>query len=212
MKYTQTYTDIFLKEKIKQGFVELTNDFDKSILEMELCMDQFHIGLKECRKKHLNNTHILWNYAGFVNMCAMELKIYMKSIFASTNEWEMRTHIKTSYLLIHTFYETYDIIQKDYRKLSYHNKIGDDFALNLRTLSESIKNFRKQYLKNINIIRNNIIAHLNSDLSYHISTMETFQLSQTIETLLEFGNLLNEIGYLLKSEVKFVTSNLANIK
>lgn len=212
MKYTQTYTDIFLKEDIKQCLDELTRDFDNSIINMELCMEQFLIGLKECKKKKLNNTLVLWNYAGFINLCAMELKIYLKSIVSSTNEWEMRTHIKTSYLLIHSFYDTYNIIQKDYYRLSYHEQIGNNFTNDKKDIVASLRHFRKLYLKNIKIIRNRITAHLNSDMSYHISIMETFQLSQTIETLLEFGNILNKIGVLLNKEIKFVMSNLDRIK
>lgn len=212
MKYTQELVDILLKEKIKQGLTELTQNFDNSIAEMEVCMDKFRIGLNSCRKKHLANTLILWNYAGFVNMCAMDLKIYMKSALASTNNWEMRTHIKTAYLLIHNFYETYNKIQNDYRKLNYHDKIGNDFTNKLQEVSEYIKKFRKEYMKYISVIRNKIVAHFEVDLLYHIDTMERFQLSQTIEILLKFGNILNEIGHLLDIEINFVMSNLSIIK
>lgn len=212
MKYTQTYTDIFLKENIMQRLNELTFDFDNSIANMELCMEQFHIGLKECKTKKLNNTIVVWNFAGFINMCAMELKIYIKSIVSSTNEWEMRTHIKTSYLLIHSFFETYNTIQKDYYGLSYHEEIGNNFTNDLKDIIVSIRHFRKLYLNNIKIIRNKIIAHLNSDISYHISTMETFQLSQTIETLFEFDGILNKIGAVLNKEMKYVMSNIDKIK
>lgn len=212
MKYTQNLVDVLLKENIEQGLTELVQDFDTSISEMEDCMEQFRIGLNSCRDKHLYNTSVLWNYAGFVNMCAMELKIYMKSVLTSTNNWEMRTHIKTAYLLIHTFYETYDKIQNDYRRLSYHDKMGDDFINNLKKVSESIRQFRKEYLKYISIIRHKNVAHFEVDLLCHIDTMERFQLSQTIEILLKFGNVLNKIGYFLNGEIEFVISNLAVIK
>lgn len=212
MKYIQTYVDVFLKENIKQGLSELTKDFNNSISEMEKCMEQFQIGLKACRNKHLDNTLILWNYAGFVNMCAMELKIHMKSAINSTNDWETRTHIKTAYLLIHGFYETYDKIQKDYCRLNYHQILGDDFNNKLKTISSQVKEFRKLYLKYVSVIRNNYIAHLLPNVEKQIDMMERFQLSQTIEVLLKFGSILNRIGSLLNIEISFVINNLSIIK
>lgn len=212
MKYIQSFVDIFLKENIKQGLADLTQGFDKSISEMEMCMEQFHIGLNACKSKHLDNTFILWNYAGFVNMCAMELKIHMKSVVASTNEWETRTHIKSAYMLIHSFYETYDKIQRDYCKLSYHNDMGEAFNKDLCTIVSAIKEFRKSYLKHIKIIRNNNVAHLLPNVSEQIDMMERFQLSQTIEVLLKFGNILNNLGGILNVEIKYVLAHLSTIK
>lgn len=212
MRYVQTYTDIFLKENIKQGLTSLTHDFDENISLMEKCMKQFEIGLIACKKKNLHNTLILWNYAGFINMCAMELKIHMKSVLNSTNEWETRTHIKTAYLLIHSFYETYDKIQRDYRKLQHHQHIGEAFKKELDTISSEIKEFRKLYLRNVSIIRNNNVAHLIPDITIQIKTMEQFQLSQTIEVLLKFGNILNNIGTTLGGEMGYVSENLSTIK
>ena len=212
MKYIQSFVDIFLKENIKQGLADLTQGFDKGISEMEMCMEQFHIGLNACKSKHLDNTFILWNYAGFVNMCAMELKIHMKSVVASTNEWETRTHIKSAYMLIHSFYETYDKIQRDYCKLSYHNDMGEAFNKDLCTIVSVIKEFRKSYLKHIKIIRNNNVAHLLPNVSEQIDMMERFQLSQTIEVLLKFGNILNNLGGILNVEIKYVLAHLSTIK
>ena len=212
MRYTQTFVDVILKANIRQGLSELTQNFDDSICEMEKCMEQFQIGLKVCEKKQLENTYILWNYAGFVNMCAMELKIHMKATVSSTNEWESRTHIKAAYMLIHSFYEAYDIIHKDYNQLTYHQRIGDDFIKSLENNTHVIREFRKAYLKHIKIIRNNNAAHLLPNVVEQIDTMERFQLSQTIEVLLKFGNILNMIGGVLNAEIKYVLANLDSIR
>lgn len=203
MNYKTDFTDVFLLDRIKENEPDLIANFDKSISEIEMCMSELQKGIKICKNKHLNDILIVWNFATFINVASIELKAYFKALVNSTNNWEFRIHLKSAYLLIHSFYETYDKIQKDYRRLEYHKEISLDYDKLLADLTREVHDFRNNYLAHLKSIRNTVLAHINTKMETYIETMEDLKLSDTIKVVLDFHNILLKFGKLLSMELKY---------
>ncbi|MEG2013871.1 MAG: hypothetical protein RR063_11820, partial [Anaerovoracaceae bacterium] len=86
--------------KIQKGKRALIEDLDKNIAIQELCLDEFIKGIKECDKKSLLNTKVIWNLSALINIISLDLKIIQRDLYASNNNWTQRYFIRQAYLLI----------------------------------------------------------------------------------------------------------------
>lgn len=164
-------------------------------------MRELKRGLSECKKKKLKNHEIIWNVSALINKTSIDMKITVKNLVISQTEWEERKNIRDFFLIIYEFFNTYDQLQKKFVIL--FKKLKDGFLEPEKAVIDVlVRNFRKRHDSLLRQIRHNTIAHGYKDLTSQIKLIENLSLFISVEIVIEFDTILNELGNLYSRMMK----------
>lgn len=208
MNYKKTNVDNLLMDKMKIYKHQFEKDIADNINRQIITLDEFLKGLNECDKKGLQDTKIIWNLSGFINITSIDLKIIYRDLAIEENDWSQRYYIRQAYLLIYEFYSTYYSEQKDFYIMI--NK-----KLNISMLNEEKQNvikllreYKKQYERYFYTVRNNTIAHRDINIKEQISMIENLNYSEAMEIISNFDKILNQLGAFMQKVIKIDIDNL----
>lgn len=212
MKYNKNNTDVYLMSSIRCNNGSVIKDLGKNILNQQLCLDQFIIGINECNKKGLENTKVIWNLSALINIISLDLKVIQRALYESTDDWSQRYYIRQAYLLIYEFFKTYYSKQKEFYEV-INNK------LNISTLQkekecviDKLRNYKKKYEKTFYGIRNKTVAHREGDIMVQIEYIENLNFSESIEIMLEFDEIINNLGSLFQQIINLGLKDIDLLK
>lgn len=201
MEYKKELVDYFLKDDIEKSKEELKKLFDDNIQYQEKTLRELKRGLSECKKKKLKNHEIIWNVSALINKTSIDMKITVKNLVISQTEWEERKNIRDFFLIIYEFFNTYDQLQKEFVIL--FKKLKDGFLEPEKAVIDVlVRNFRKRHDSLLRQIRHNTIAHGYKDLTSQIKLIENLSLFISVEIVIEFDTILNELGNLYSRMMK----------
>lgn len=201
MEYKKQLVDYFLKDDIEKSKEELKKLFDDNIQYQEKTLRELKRELSECKKKKLKNHEIIWNISALINKTSIDMKITVKNLVISQTEWEERKNIRDAFLIIYEFFNTYDQLQKEFVIL--FKKLKDEFLEPEKAeINALVRNFRKRHDSLLRQIRHNTIAHGDKDLTSQIKLIENLSLFISVEIVIEFDTILNELGNLYSRMMK----------
>ena len=218
MKNNKSILDIFLENRIKENKTVLSDNLNESILKEQACLEQICQSIKHCKKKIescdrmkcgsdfasfrklelrraalVDNLNI-WNTMGHIQMASIEIKESIKRLSSvELDEWEKQDIVETAYVSI---YETSKNLVDSTGKLivflkNYFPAIESD---EFKTIRKELTTFREKHSFELKNVRNSIAAHRNEDVLVQVRTMSEIHISEAIQLITEYGNIVNELG------------------
>lgn len=218
MKNNKSILDIFLENRIKENKNVLSDNLSESLLKEQACLDQICQSIKHCRKNiercdkmkcgsdfasirklesrraaFVDNLN-LWNTMGHIQMASIEIKEVIKRLSSvELNEWEKQDIVRTAYVSI---YETSKKLIDSTGKLIIflNNYFPDTENHEFKTVRKQLTTFRENHSLELKNVRNSIAAHRDEDVLVQVRTMEEIQISEAIQLITEYGNIVNKLG------------------
>ncbi len=219
MKYKQSPLDSFLQQRISDNAKELKDTLNETLQIEQDCLEQIRLSINHCKKniavseeqlKKCNPVSLpvyeakraafkdnltIWNMLGHIQMASIEMKEYLKRLSGKDiDEWEQRDVIKSAYTaiyetskkLVDTTGYTIKFIQCHFPSYDYGT-----FA----AVKKELTRFREQNTAKLTRIRNGIDAHRDVEVSAQIDIIEGLHLSEAIQLIIDYGNIVNRLGY-----------------
>ena len=217
MSYNKSQLDIFLLKRIEENRKELSHNLCSTLQEEQACLEEIVKGIKHCKtniiqcKKILDKASLIaisvwtakkeafadnltiWNTLGHIQMASIEMKLYTKRLSADNDEWELQDTIKASYIAI---YETSEKLIKNTGKIiKFINSYFPSYDYSaLKDAKKNLAKFREDNADELKNVRNNVAAHRDDDICNQLDTLEGLHLSDAIKLVIEYGNIINELG------------------
>lgn len=217
MKNKKSRLDIFLHERIEENRAKLRHSLDSSLQVEQACLEEIVKGIEHCKtnitqcNKILDKTSLsvipvwtakkeaftdnltIWNTLGHIQMASIEMKHYTKRLSADNDEWELQDTIKAAYIGI---YETSEKLIKNTGKIMKFinsNFPSYDYSA-LKEVKKCLAIFREDNAGELKYVRNNIAAHRDNDVCKQLDILKGLHLSDAVKLVVEYGNIINELG------------------
>lgn len=209
--------DRFLLKRIEENREELRHNLDSTLQVEQACLEEIMKGIKHCKtnitqcnkildkaslslipvwtakKDAFKDNLIIWNTMGLIQMASIEMKQYTKRLSADNDSWELQDAIKTAYIAI---YETSDKLIKNTGKIMKF--INSNFpsydSSALKEVKKCLAIFREDNAGELKHVRNNVAAHRDNDVCKQLDITENLHLSDAVKLVVEYGNIINELG------------------
>ena len=209
--------DRFLLKRIEENREELRHNLDSTLQVEQACLEEIMKGIKHCKtnitqcnkildkaslslipvwtakKDAFKDNLIIWNTMGLIQKASIEMKQYTKRLSADNDSWELQDAIKTAYIAI---YETSDKLIKNTGKIMKF--INSNFpsydSSALKEVKKCLAIFREDNAGELKHVRNNVAAHRDNDVCKQLDITENLHLSDAVKLVVEYGNIINELG------------------
>lgn len=217
MMNDKSLLDRFLLKRIEENREELRHNLDSTLQVEQACLEEIMKGIKHCKtnitqcnkildkaslslipvwtakKDAFKDNLIIWNTMGLIQMASIEMKQYTKRLSADNDSWELQDAIKTAYIAI---YETSDKLIKNTGKIMKF--INSNFpsydSSALKEVKKCLAIFREDNAGELKHVRNNVAAHRDNDVCKQLDITENLHLSDAVKLVVEYGNIINELG------------------
>ena len=217
MKINKSQLDSFLLKRIEENRKELKHNLDSTLQVEQACLEEIVKGINHCKtnitqcnkildkagltaiptltakKEAFTDNLTIWNTLGHIQMASIEMKRYTKRLSTDNDEWEQQDAIKASYISI---YETSDKLIKNIGKvmkfINSHFPNSDSSAL--KDTQKRLTQFRETNAEELRCVRNNVAAHRDNDICKQLEVSETLHLSDAVKLIVEYGNIINDLG------------------
>lgn len=217
MKNNKSQLDTFLLKRIEENREELKHNLDSTLQMEQTCLEKIVKSIKHCKnnitqcnkvldkidltampiwtakKEAFADNLTIWNTLGHIQMASIEMKQYTKRLSADNDEWELQDAIKASYIAI---YETSEKLIKNLGKIMKFinsNFPSYDYSA-LKDAKKNLAKFREDNAVVLKHVRNNIAAHRDNDICNQLDTSAGLHLSDAVKLVVEYGNIINELG------------------
>lgn len=209
--------DRFLLKRIEENRKELRHNLDSTLQVEQACLEEIMKGIKHCKtnitqcnkildkaslslipvwtakKDAFKDNLLIWNTMGLIQMASIEMKQYTKRLSADNNSWELQDAIKSAYIAI---YETSEKLIKNTGKIMKF--INSNFpsydSSALKEVKKCLAIFREDNAGELRHVRNNVAAHRDNDVCKQLDITENLHLSDAVKLVVEYGNIINELG------------------
>lgn len=226
MKNKKSQLDIFLQERIEENRKELRHSLDSSLQVEQACLEEIVKGIKHCKtnithcnkvldkaslsvipawttkKEAFTDNLTIWNTLGHIQMTSIEMKQCTKRLSTDNDSWELQDAIKTAYIAI---YETSEKLIKNTGKImKFINSNFPSYDCSaLKEVKKCLTKFREDNADKLKNVRNNVAAHRDNDICNQLETLEELRLSDAVKLVIEYGNIINELGAAVSPIKKF---------
>lgn len=209
--------DRFLLKRIEENRKELRHNLDSTLQVEQACLEEIMKGIKHCKtnitqcnkildkaslslipvwtakKDAFKDNLLIWNTMGLIQMASIEMKQYTKRLSADNNSWELQDAIKSAYIAI---YETSEKVIKNTGKImKFINSNFSSYDCSaLKEVKKSLAMFREDNAGELKHVRNNVAAHRDNDVCKQLDITENLHLSDAVKLVVEYGNIINELG------------------
>ena len=145
------------------------------------------------KKEAFTDNLTIWNTLGHIQMASIEMKQCTKRLSVDNDSWELQDAIKTVYIAI---YETSEKLIKNTGKIMKFinsNFPSYDYSA-LKEVKKCLTKFREDNAGELKLVRNNVAAHRDNDVCKQLDISENLHLSDAIKLVVEYGNIINELG------------------
>jgi hypothetical protein len=218
MKYKQSPLDRFLQQRISDNAKELKTVLNETLQTEQDCLEQILFSINHCkkniaacekqiekcnlkslpayesRKSAFKENLIIWNMMGHIQMASIEMKECLKRLSTEDiDDWEQRDMIKSAYI---TIYETSKkLVDSTAEIIKFINHYFPSFDCEAFKLTrKELTTFRENNTAELTRVRNSIAAHRDEEVSTQIEMIEGLHLSDTVELIIEYGNIVNKLG------------------
>lgn len=220
MKNNKSQLDIFLLKHIEENREELKHNLDSTLQVEQACLEEIVKGIRHCKtnithcnkvldkaslsvmpvwtakKEAFTDNLTIWNTLGHIQMASIEMKQYTKRLSADNDSWEQQDAIKSAYIAI---YETSEKLIKNTGKIMKFinsNFPSYDYSA-LKEVKKCLAKFREDNADELKLVRNNVAAHRDNDVCKQLDISENLHLSDAVKLVVEYGNIINELGTII---------------
>ena len=219
MKYTKSPLDNFLQQRISDNAKELKNTLNETLQKEQDCLEQIRISINHCKKNiaaceeqikkcslaflptyeakktAFKDNLTIWNMLGHIHMTSIEMKEYLKRLSVEDiDEWEQRNVIKSAYTAIYeTSKKLVDTTGNIIKFIQCYFPSYDYRAF--AAARKELTRFREQNTAELTRVRNSIDAHRDVEVSAQIDIMEGLHLAEAVKLIIDYGNIVNKLGY-----------------
>ena len=209
--------DRFLLKRIEENRKELRHKVDSTLQVEQACLEEIVKGIKHCKtnitqcnkildkaslsvmpvwtakKEAFTDNLTIWNTLGHIQMASIEMKHYTKRLSADNDSWELQDAIKTAYIAI---YETSEKVIKNTGKImKFINSNFPSYDCSaLKEIKKCLAIFREDNAGELRHVRNNVAAHRDNNVCKQLDITENLHLSDAVKLVVEYGNIINELG------------------
>ena len=132
---------------------------------------------------------------GHIQMTSIEMKEYLKRLSVEDiDEWEQRNVIKSAYTAIYeTSKKLVDTTGNIIKFIQCYFPSYDYRAF--AAARKELTRFREQNTAELTRVRNSIDAHRDVEVSAQIDIMEGLHLAEAVKLIIDYGNIVNKLGY-----------------
>lgn len=193
--YKITDTDKELEKMIEQQKSVLSLSFKKNFDTQEKTLELFVKGINHADFNRFNNTRLIWNIAGFINIVSLDLKVVGKDLYFAENEWQKRYYARQACLIIYeSLNDISDLLGRDFKTLISKKFIDNTFEGELKIIRVELNLFKSAYFVRLKEIRNISIAHRDNDIMKQIDLIKNISWSEIFGVISKFDNILNSLG------------------
>ena len=132
---------------------------------------------------------------GHIQMASIEMKEYLKRLSVEDiDEWEQRDIIKSAYTAIYETSKKLVDTTGDIIKFIQRCFLGYDYGAFVAARKE-LTRFREQNTTELTRVRNSIDAHRDMEVSTQLETIEGLHLAEAVQLIINYGNIINRLGY-----------------
>ena len=217
MKNSKSQLDILLLKRIEENREKLRYDLDSTLKVEQACLEEIQKGINHCKtnitqcnkmlgkasltaipvwtakKDAFEDNLTIWNTLGHIQMASIEMKQYTKRLSTDNDDWELLDAIKASYISI---YETSEKLIKNIGKIMkfINNHFPSYDYSALKNAKKKLAKFKEDNALTLKHVRNNVAAHRDNDIGKQLDILENLHLSNAIKLVVEYGNIINELG------------------
>ena len=217
MMNDKSLLDRFLLKRIEENRKELRHKVDSTLQVEQACLEEIVKGIKHCKtnitqcnkvldkaslsvipvwtakKEAFTDNLTIWNTLGHIQKASIEMKQYTKRLSADNDSWKLQDAIKTAYIAI---YETSDKLRKNTGKIMKF--INSNFpsydSSALKEVKKCLAIFREDNAGELRHVRNNVATHRDNYVCKQLDISENLHLSDAVKLVVEYGNIINELG------------------
>ncbi|AMM50540.1 hypothetical protein TH61_04230 [Rufibacter sp. DG15C] len=205
--FEKTIIDIELEKRIALNRKEIETKFQISFDKLDFALSQIAEGVAYCNLTKWKDVEEVWNVAGFITMTYYDLKILLKELTISDNEWRKRYFARQACLLI------YEAIE-DVPKLIGRKFTTQIVALlskseihieQLRQIKQAISEYNNKHKPLLSKIRHSCIAHREHRMLDQIKLINQISWQTILPLVSEFDTILFDLVQTLmnKSQLEF---------
>lgn len=209
--------DTFLLKRIEENREELKHNLDSTLQVEQTCLEEIVKSIKHCknnitqynkildkasltampawtaRKEAFVDNLTIWNTLGHIQMASIEMKQCTKRLSEKNDDWDLQDAIKTAYIAIYeTSKKLVDNLGKIMKFIS--SKFPSYDYSELKDAKKNLTKFREDNTDELKHVRNNVAAHRDNDICNQLDTLDGLHLSDAVKLVVEYENIINDLG------------------
>lgn len=193
--FDNTNEDKNIIQYISHNQESLKIDIKNKLTTLEKTLEVIAAGVKEAKRKNLPAVEKIWNMAGYINTCSLDLAVVGEALMFETDSWKKRYYARMG--AVNMYEATVDIpkmIGKDFRSMVLTLPDGDKFIEHLTKKLKNLNNFKVNHALWLKDIRVCCAAHRDQQLSEQLRIVFEISPTKVLTLIAEFDSLLNELG------------------
>jgi hypothetical protein len=211
--YNKNTVDTDLEKLIDDDKVNMVETYIKNYRTQEQTLDAIITGLRHTQLNNFEDSKLIWNIAGYVNIISYDLKIITRDLTFSRNEWQKRHYSRQACLIIYeSIDDIFKLLGKEFVDLTKNRLDITELEVDLKNIRKDLNNFKKGYSEKLNIIRNVSIAHRDNEVLKQIEIIQQINWSDSIGMIMQYDVILNNLGRFLTKLMNKGVQELEELK
>lgn len=186
-------------EQVKKDKEILEGNFESTLKKAEQTLKLFEEPVNLSQALNLERNTSFWNSARYINITSLDLKIIMKHLAFSIDEWEKRYFARQASLLIYESIEDiFALLGNEFKKVTEDFLKDNAFKENLKIIRMELNTFKQKHVEKLKRHRNISIAHRDKDTQSQLQTIYSISWLESINMCTAFDKILNQIGNFLE--------------
>lgn len=210
------------KEKLKEKLCMTKENINIMIWEVKKTIEHINYNIEHqsnnqkiiVKNNDLKRNEIfyVWNIIWFILLASLDLKIYTEFLVYAKKDYDKVALMKNiAILLFETIDDIPQIISKKYFDSCNILSIDNNTLIWLNKIIESISDYKERYWDSLREIRNNIWAHRWHEFLKQIDCWDSINFIKFLPIVLEYDNIINELGNNLEKIMKESISNFWSV-
>ena len=171
--FPKSEVDKYIENQIAND-ADLLRTFETNFHNQEEALSIIISAKKHAEKHSMISNVIFWNAAGFISMSSFDLKIIVKEMNFSTNEWAKRYFARQACQLIYELTnDLFEILNKDFEKEIAKLTNNETIKTSLKNIRRELNQFKEIYFTKLKEIRNVASAHRDKDIFLQLEIIES---------------------------------------
>ena len=187
--------EIEFQNKINNEKKELEKSFNKNFQTQEGTLNLVIKSVEYSISNDFNESKYIWNMAGYINLTSCDLKIIVRDMTFSDNDWQRKLYARHGYLLIYGSLE--NILNLCGKGLidtlkDFENK--DTLLANIRNATKLLSNFKNQHIEHIKDVRNKVVGHRDQNVLLQLKAVKSITWIDSFNLFKTYDEILNKLG------------------
>jgi hypothetical protein len=197
--FEKTSDDLEFEKLLLTQKTKLLNDFEINYKTQQDTLKTILSAKQHAISNKMESNQVFWNAAGFINICSFDLKVIVKEMTFASDEWSKRYFARQTCQLIYELIgDLFKILGNDFKKHIEKLDNNENLKISLKDIRTDLNNFKREYNKRLEVIRNVATAHRDKDFINQFEIIKSIIWMETISMAFKFDKILNELGTVIQ--------------